>query len=70
MDSQVNQPILTRREREILFLVKEGLATKQIASKLNLAEATVETYIKRARLKLGAPNRLTAVITAVENGLL
>ena len=45
---------LTPREREVLDLIVEGLANKQMAARLGISEKTVEVHRSRARTKLGA----------------
>ena len=45
---------LTPREREVMDLIVEGLANKQIAVRLGISEKTVEVHRARARKKLGA----------------
>lgn len=44
---------LSGREREVMRLVVEGLANKQVAGKLDLSEKTVEVYRSRVMKKLG-----------------
>ena len=45
---------LTPREREVMDLIVEGLANKQMAVRLGISEKTVEVHRARARKKLGA----------------
>ncbi len=45
---------LTPREREVMELIVEGLANKQMAVRLGISEKTVEVHRSRARRKLGA----------------
>ena len=45
---------LTPREREVMDLIVEGLANKQMAVRLGISEKTVEVHRSRARSKLGA----------------
>jgi len=52
---------LSPREKEVLQLVAEGKATKEIAMMLHLSKSTVETYRKRMMKKLGLSN-LTELI--------
>jgi DNA-binding NarL/FixJ family response regulator len=52
---------LSPREKEVLQLVAEGKATKEIARMLHLSKSTVETYRKRMMKKLGLSN-LTELI--------
>jgi len=48
---------LTQREREVLALVARGLTHKQIATRLHLSKATVDTYVHRVRQKVGSVNK-------------
>lgn len=61
---------LSGREIEVLRLVAQGLANKEIAAQLGLSEPTVKTYIVRLLAKLGAPDRTRAVTIALERGYL
>jgi len=61
--------VLSRRERELLTLLHDGLSNKEIASRLNLAEQTVKNHVHRILRKVGAPDRL-AIVARVESGLL
>jgi DNA-binding NarL/FixJ family response regulator len=61
---------LSRREREVLRLVAEGLPTKQIARNLSIAERTVKFHVNSIFHKLGAENRAQAVALAAQRGLL
>lgn len=56
---------LSRRERECLLLVHDGLASGEIARDLGIATETVESHIKNARAKLGGvPRRQAARLVA------
>jgi DNA-binding CsgD family transcriptional regulator len=48
---------LTAREREVLQLLAQGLATKQIARSLGVTERTVKFHVASIFAKLGATNR-------------
>lgn len=61
---------LTKREIEILKLVKEGLLSKEISNKLSISVNTVNTHRQRVLEKLGANNSLEAIIFAANYGLL
>lgn len=61
---------LTKRELEILKMVKEGLLSKEISDKLSISLHTVNTHRQRVLEKLGANNSLEAIMFASKYGLL
>lgn len=61
---------LTKRETEILKLVKQGYLSKEISSKLSISLHTVNTHRQRFLEKLGVSNSLEAVTFASKFGLL
>ena len=61
---------LTAREREVLTLLAQGLANKQIAPRLGITEHTVKAHVAAIYDKLGAGNRAEAAIAAARLGLL
>lgn len=63
-------PPLTPREREVLRLVAQGRANKEIALALAVSERTVKFHVSAVMVKLGAANRTEAATLAVQQGLL
>lgn len=61
---------LTKRETEILIMVRDGLLSKEISDKLSISVHTVNTHRQRFLEKLGANNSMEAVIFASKYGLL
>lgn len=57
---------LSRREREVVALVVEGLTDREIAARLGVAHRTVQVHVASARRKLGADNRSHLAAVAVE----
>jgi DNA-binding NarL/FixJ family response regulator len=62
--------VLTNREREILALLADGLANKQIAARLGISKNTVKTHLELLFDKLGVSSRAEAVASGVRRGLL
>jgi NarL family two-component system response regulator LiaR len=60
---------LTARERDVLRLVVEGLANKQIAQRLGIGEKTIKTHVSRVLGKLGVADRTQAAVLAIREGL-
>lgn len=63
-------PVLTKREKEILGLIKEGLTNPQMAEKLFLSVETIDTHRKNLYNKLQVNNVATLLRVATENGLI
>lgn len=66
---RVELPDLTPREAEVLVLLAEGMATKEIASHLGLSPETVKDYVQAVYRKLDVHDRVSAVRRAAELGL-
>jgi DNA-binding NarL/FixJ family response regulator len=60
---------LTERETDVLRLLAEGLANKEIALKLSIGEKTVKTHVSNVLLKLNVRSRTQAALYAAQIGL-
>jgi DNA-binding NarL/FixJ family response regulator len=63
-------PALTRREKEVLTLIAEGLTNNQIAAKLFISPLTVDSHRKNLLTKLKVNNTASLIRLAVQHGLL
>jgi DNA-binding NarL/FixJ family response regulator len=61
---------LSSREMDVLRLIGEGNANKQIADKLSIGETTVKNHISNILSKLGANDRAHAVTIALQRGII
>lgn len=60
---------LSRRERDVLHLLANGLSNTEIAAQLFLSEGTVRNYVSGILTKLGATDRTQAAVIALRHGL-
>ena len=65
-DTQNNTPVITRREKEVLGLIAEGMTNNEIAQQLFISSATVDTHRKNLLSKLSAKNTASLVRMAVQ----
>ena len=61
---------LTPREVEVLTLVAQGLANKEIAARLGTADGTVKIHVQNILSKLNASDRTHAVTIGVQRGII
>lgn len=68
-----NRPVektqLTPREADVLRLVRQGLANKQIARRLGISERTVKAHLTSVFQRIGVPDRTQAALWAERHGL-
>jgi len=62
-------PVLTKREKEVLLLIAEGLTNPQIAEKLFVSQSTVDSHRKSLMTKLQVKNTAALLKFCFENGL-
>lgn len=62
-------PSLTRREKEILHLISEGITTAGIAQQLSLSPLTIETHRRNLLQKFDVKNVAALIKVAVQQGL-
>ncbi|WP_137292134.1 response regulator [Nocardioides dongxiaopingii] len=60
---------LTPRETEVLALVRDGLANKQVARRLGITERTVKAHLTSAFARIGVQDRTQAALWAERNDL-
>jgi len=68
--SQPEHQSLTAREIQVLDLIARGLADKQIAHTLNIAESTATNHVRNIRSKLGVRDRTQAATEAIQRGII
>jgi NarL family two-component system response regulator YdfI len=68
--AQTPDQVLSERELQVLALMAQGAANKQISARLGIAERTVKAHGTSIFTKLGAASRAEAVAIALRSGLL
>jgi DNA-binding NarL/FixJ family response regulator len=64
------QRVLSKREREIMDLLAQGLTGEQVAERLFLSPETIKTHIRNAMSKLEANTRVHAIAIALRDGFI
>jgi DNA-binding NarL/FixJ family response regulator len=65
-----NNIVITRREKEVLSLIAEGMTNNEIATKLFLSSTTVDTHRKNLLAKLDVKNTAALVRVAIRQNLI
>ena len=65
-----NRPLITDRESQILYWVREGKSNQEIGDQLGISVLTVKNHVQKILRKLGAANRAQAVAKAMTLNLL
>jgi DNA-binding NarL/FixJ family response regulator len=68
--SAADRPVLTRREKEVLKYIADGLTNSEIAEKTFVSTLTIDTHRKNLLVKLGARNSAALVRIALERDLI
>ena len=68
-ETQSTMPLISRREREVLSLIADGLTNAEIAEKLFISVATVNTHRKSLLAKFSVSNTAGLIRLAVKNNL-
>jgi two-component system, NarL family, response regulator len=68
--AQLPRPDLSAREVQVLELIVRGLANKQIAYALSIAEHTVKNHVKNILSKLAVQDRTQAATAAIQRGII
>jgi two-component system nitrate/nitrite response regulator NarL len=67
---RADDPLLTKRELEILRLAADGLSAPEIADRLVVSVTTVKTHLQHVYAKLEVSDRTAAVAQAIRRGIL
>lgn len=68
--SGTSEPVITRRETEILRLIADGFTNQEIADKLFISTSTVDSHRKNLLMKFDAKNTAALVKTAISKGII
>jgi len=68
--AQIPRPDLSAREIQVLALIVQGQANKQIAYSMSIAEHTVKNHVKNILSKLAVQDRTQAATVAIQRGII
>jgi DNA-binding NarL/FixJ family response regulator len=68
--SSTSEPVITKRESEILRLIADGFTNQEIADRLFISSSTVDSHRKNLLVKFDAKNTAALVKTAISKGLI
>ena len=66
IQSSDERPLLTKREREVIELVSQGMTNREIGRTLYIEETTVKVHVRKICQKLGVRSRTEAAMRAAE----
>jgi DNA-binding NarL/FixJ family response regulator len=69
-DTVDNAPVITRREKEVLELIADGMTNNEIAQKLFISSTTVDTHRKNLLAKFEAKNIASLIKMAMQKNML
>lgn len=67
---RMGNPVLSKREREVLQLLPKGMSNSEIGETLQITEGTVKSHVNSILSKLNVGDRTQAVIVALKRGLI
>lgn len=67
IDHRTIRKMLTKREYDTLSFLSQGLSNKKIGEEMGISEKTVKNHVSSILEKIGANDRLEAVVIAVKN---
>ncbi|MGF7082829.1 response regulator [Mucilaginibacter sp. UYCu711] len=70
LEKESQQPVLTRREKEIIKLVAGGFTNTQISQQLFISVDTVDTHRKNLYTKVNVKNTAQLIRYAIDNGMI
>lgn len=69
-DDAPGEPLITKREAEVLQLIADGLSTTEVAARLYISAKTVKNHLASIYAKLDSRDRTQAVVRAVRLGII